>query len=101
MSILKIDLDIQLAPPELILYTYTREVILKSLGYHVISIRKVKTQKGYHFWIEVLEDCNDYEIALLQLLLGDDVRRAKLNFYREQYNAFKDFNILFSKKVYK
>lgn len=96
--ILKIDLDLKPRPHELALWESSRVVILSTVGYHVVSITKVHTRKGWHFWISILEELTDYEVALLQFLCGDDPRRTRLNFYREDYNSFGKFNILFSRK---
>lgn len=100
-NILKIDIDMRAAPNVWELWVQTRSLMLESLGYKVIRTVKHNSRKGWHVWIHLNQDVTDYEKALLQFLCGEDYRRSRLNFYREQNGQFKDFNLLFNHKSHK
>jgi len=102
--VLKIDLDVPfLTEKDLYLWVETRIVILGKLHFLLDEWNYVKTKHGWHFWFKILSPrpLTDRELALLQLLLGDDHRRATFNLVRAEAGSFKVFNVLFSKKLKK
>jgi hypothetical protein len=98
MSIAKIDVDIQMSTELAHRWLKTRLAILESLGYLVSQYHLLKTAKGVHGWFHVYQALTDTEIAELQFLLGDDQKRCRFNFLRDEAGAFKQFNALFNKK---
>ena len=101
MKVIKLDIDYKMEKELLKEFIETRIILLKHLGYNVIDYNYRKTKHGYHFWFIVDKDIEDKRLAEIQFLLGDDIRRAKFNFFRAKHNVFKHFNILFSLKEYK
>jgi len=98
MSIAKFDIDVKMSQDLLDKFIETRLVIVETLGYTPICHSIVETEKGYHFWIEVLETLKERELAELQFLLGDDQIRCRFNFLRLDLGVFSWFNALFSMK---
>lgn len=98
MSILKIDVDIDMDNELLLKFVRTRIAILEELGYKVKKINWGKTRRGYHFWIRIDKELTDKEICDLQFLLGDDQMRCRFNYLRLEAGCFEEFNILFSEK---
>jgi len=102
--VLKIDLDVPfLTDEDIALWIETRTKMLCELGLRPCEVNYVRTKHGWHFWFKVSSSqaLSDREIALLQLLLGDDHRRATFNLVRAEAGSFKVFNVLFSKKLKK
>lgn len=99
MTILKIDVDVKMAEKLLDKFIRTRIAILEALGYEFKKMNWAETRKGYHFWIEVREKLSDEEICELQFLLGDDHSRCRFNYLRLEAGCFKQFNVLFNKKL--
>ena len=99
-STLKIDLDIK--PPEkwLDLWKITRASILADLGIHITDLREKETEKGWHFWIDVDRDLDENTINMLQLLLGDDHTRVRINTWRIQ-REIPHWNKLFDRKLWR
>ena len=78
----------------------TRRTIMESLGLVVIDINTTETERGQHTIINYLskDNIDDEYKNFLQLLLGDDVVRYKINKRRiERGIPFDTANILFSK----
>ena len=101
---LKIDLDVPfLTEGDLYLWIETRTAILNRLNLLLDEWNYAKTKHGWHFWFKIRarRSLTDRELALLQLLLGDDHRRACFNLVRAEAGSFKVFNVLFSKKLRK
>lgn len=96
----KIDLDVKLEEINRRLWEVTRRCILEGFGYVVVDISSNETQRGLHTVINYLckyKLCDEYK-NFLQLLLGDDVVRYKINARRiEKGISFETANILFSK----
>jgi len=100
--VLKIDIDVPfLDKTALSTWEETRRVILKHLGVRPIGFKYARTKHGWHVWVDIDSDypLNDYYLAFLQFLLGDDHRRATFNLARAEAGSFKVFNVLFSKKL--
>ncbi len=97
----KIDLDVKLEETALrIVWENSRKDILESFGYIVVDINSNETQRGLHTIINYLckMKLSDEYKNFLQLLLGDDVVRYKINARRiEKGISFETANILFSK----
>ncbi len=99
---LKIDIDIpQLKKDKKLLQTFidTRLYILQKLQIPVEKINYQETQKGYHFWITINAEPTDKDICDLQFLLGDDQTRCRFNYLRLEAECFRQFNVLFHKKL--
>ena len=78
----------------------TRRTIMESLGLVVIDINTTETERGQHTIINYLSKSNidDKYKNFLQLILGDDITRYKINKNRiERGIPFDTANILFSK----
>ena len=101
MSILKIDVDVKRSKDLLYKWVKTRELMSAWLGHTVIRMPMVETEKGYHIWVHFRETLSDTEMAELQFLLGDDQKRCRFNFLRNEAGVFKTFNALFSKKLHR
>lgn len=99
-DVLKIDIDVKPPKHTLILFLYTRKLILNDLGYEVIDFKCKETKRGYHFWFTVNKQLSPEQKAELQFILGDDTKRCFYNFLRSASNSFEFFNALFSKKVH-
>jgi len=99
MSILKIDIDVKMSKDLLYKWVKTRELMAEWLGYPIIRMPIAPTEKGYHVWVHFRETLSDTEMAELQFLLGDDQKRCRFNFLRNEAGVFKTFNALFSKKL--
>lgn len=99
MSIAKVDIDRKLETELLKLFMRTRFLIVFEAGYTLKNINHAETEKGYHFWFWLKERLSDKELCDLQFLLGDDIKRCRFNYLREEAGVFGDFNALFSKKI--
>ncbi|MEM2446482.1 MAG: hypothetical protein QW734_07475 [Candidatus Bathyarchaeia archaeon] len=99
MTILKIDVDVKMDEKLLDKFIITRIAILEALGYEFKRISWMETKKGYHFWIEIREKLTDEEMCELQFLLGDDPARCRFNYLRLEAGCFRQFNVLFNKKL--
>lgn len=101
----KIDLDVKLKKEERWLWEETRREILESwLEFIVIDINTAETDRGIHTVINYLwkNKLNDEYKNFLQLLLGDDLVRFKINQRRiERGIPFDKANILFSKVLHR
>lgn len=97
----KIDLDVKLEETALrTVWENTRRDILEGFGYIVVDINTSETERGLHTVINYLSKMklSDEYKNFLQLLLGDDVVRYKINQRRiERCIKFETANILFSK----
>ena len=97
----KIDLDVKIEGVELRFWEESRRNLLEGyLGHVVIDINTNETDRGLHTIINYLSSaklCDEYK-NFLQLLLGDDIIRYKINARRiEKGISFEKANILFSK----
>ena len=97
----KIDLDIKLEETALrTVWENTRRNMLEYFGYIVVDINSSETQRGVHTVINYLckMKLSDEYKNFLQLILGDDIIRFKINQRRiEKGISFKKANILFSR----
>ena len=97
----KIDLDIKLGETALrTVWENTRRNMLEYFGYIVVDINSNETQRGLHTIINYLckMKLSDEYKNFMQLLLGDDIIRYKINQRRiEKGISFEKANILFSK----
>lgn len=98
----KIDLDVKLeASAWRRVWEITRRGILeKEFGYVVVDVNTSETERGLHTVINYLckMKLSDEYKNFLQLLLGDDIIRYKINERRiEKGISFEKANILFSK----
>jgi hypothetical protein len=66
----------------------------------ILDIKLTESRKGWHIEFIIQNPINDYEIVLLQLLLGSDWKRECFNLLRVHSGKFKNqsWNILFKKK---
>ncbi|MEM2696241.1 MAG: hypothetical protein QXU09_04825 [Thermoproteota archaeon] len=99
---LKIDVDIpQLKKDANLLWLFlkTRIAILEELNITLEKIRWHETEKGIHVWITINDYLSDKGICDLQFLLGDDQARCRFNYLRLEAGCFKQFNVLFNKKL--
>ena len=99
----KLDIDVptDYYKPEQVLSNKLK--MLKALGYDYVDAEWKLSPSGHHIHviIELDREIPIDELFYLQFILGDDPKRATLNFYRLKYfpdNA-KYFNVLFEKKV--
>ncbi len=100
--VFKVDLDIKMKKNILeTIYIPTRKIILEALGFKVNHVKYVETRRGYHFYYycEYKDEINDYWINFVQLLLGDDTTRVKINMKRID-RGVKNWNKLFSRIIY-
>lgn len=96
----KIDLDVKLDKTDKSLWESTRKAILENFNDIVIDINTTETERGLHTTInylcayKLLEGTQNF----MQLLLGDDIFRYKINKGRiEKGISMEEGNILFSK----
>jgi hypothetical protein len=99
MTIVKIDIDVKMDKELLYKFITSRIAIMKALNYTPCYYEYKETEKGYHFWFGIEEELSDKEICDLQFLLGDDQPRCRFNYLRFEAGCFKQFNVLFSKKL--
>jgi len=99
VSVLKIDVDVKENEALLERFIISRLWILEKLGYTPIGHNVKETTNGYHLWFEVEEELTDNESCDLQFLLGDDQKRCRFNYMRNEAGVFKTFNALFNKKL--
>ena len=101
----KIDLDVKIEESALRrVWEITRKGILESFGYVVVDINTTETERGLHSMINYLckMKLSDEYKNFLQLLLGDDIIRFKINQRRiERGISFEKANILFSKVLHR
>ena len=107
----KIDLDVKLSynymknertirSSEIDWWHITRRAMLESIGGTVIDINTSDTDRGQHSVINYLSKVklSDKLQNIIQLMLGDDIIRYKINARRiEKGISFEKANILFSK----
>lgn len=99
---LKIDVDIPELKKDktlLELFIQTRLAIIQNVELTPNHVRWTETQKGFHFWFTIQEDLTDKEICDLQFLLGDDQTRCRFNYLRLEAGCFRQFNVLFNRKL--
>lgn len=100
IQVAKIDLDVKLEDLEREVWEETRRYLLEGIGYIVVDINTAETERGLHTVINCITKYHtddDYK-NFLQLLLGDDIIRYKINARRiEKGISFEKANILFSK----
>jgi len=99
MSVVKIDVDVKMDDELLHKFIISRIAILKALGYTLCYYEHKRTEKGFHFWFGIEEELSDKELCDLQFLLGDDQPRCRFNYLRLEAGCFRQFNVLFSKKL--
>jgi hypothetical protein len=99
MTIVKVDIDVKMDKELLYKFVTTRFAIMRALNYTPCYYEYKETSKGYHFWFGVEEELSSKEICDLQFLLGDDHSRCRFNYLRLDAGCFKQFNVLFSKKL--
>ena len=100
MTILKIDVDIKLSPTWRELWEKTRELMLTSMGLTMKRMAMHETTKGQNYFIEVAEKLTPEGTNLLQLLLGDDHTRVKINAWRIE-RGIKRWNKIFDRKLWR
>jgi len=97
----KVDLDVKLAEKkELRWWEFTRAAMITSFGYTVVDIITMETDRGMHTVINYLAPVkiSDKDQNFIQLLLGDDQTRFKINRQRlERGITMENANILFSR----
>lgn len=97
----KLDLDVKIEETALRdVWENTRRNMLEYFGYIVVDINSSETERGLHTVINYLckMKLSDEYKNFLQLLLGDDIIRYKINQRRiEKGIKFETANILFSK----
>jgi hypothetical protein len=79
---------------------YDRYIFVqKYLKFKLLGYEIAETKKGYHvrLIVDLPYEYSDKDIVLLQLLLGDDWKRATINYFRVIHNL-DDWNVLFRKK---
>ena len=101
----KIDLDVKIGETGWrYVWENTRRDILEGFGYIFVDINTSETERGLHTVINYLckMKLSDEYKNFLQLLLGDDIIRYKINQQRiERGISFEDANILFSKVLHR
>ena len=100
----KIDLDTKLDKNDIPLWEDTRMAILEFMYFIVVDINTSETERGNHTVINWLAEEGETEHSLnfIQMLLGDDVVRVKINQRRiERGISFEKANILFSKVLHR
>lgn len=100
----KIDLDVNIADINIDMWERSRKAVLESLPYSadivVIDIKTYKTERGLHTIINYLYPhiIPEDTLNLIQLMLGDDIIRYKINKKRiERGISWDRANILFSR----
>ena len=96
----KIDLDVKLDRDEKTWWRISRKALIESFGGKVIDIIITDTERGQHTVINWLTYGNwtEQDQNFIQLLLGDDQTRFKINRQRlERGIKMEDANILFSR----
>lgn len=102
----KIDLDIKLDKEWMkCWWEESRVAIIEEVIYScVVDINTVDTDRGAHTTINFIseQEWDDVTLNFLQLILGDDVIRYKINARRtEKGISFEKANILFSKVLHR
>jgi len=96
----KIDLDVKLGEEEKSYWNHSRRLIIEDAGGKVMDVITTDTDRGQHTVINwlTIEEWTDQQLNFMQLLLGDDQTRFKINRQRlERGISMKDANILFSR----
>lgn len=97
----KIDLDVKLEnTAEIMVWEATRRAIIQFYGGIIVDVNSTETERGFHTIINWMINMkfDDYKQNFMQLLLGDDIIRYKINARRiEKGISFEKANILFSK----
>ena len=96
----KIDLDVKLDRDEKTWWSISRKALIESFGGDVIDIIITDTERGQHTVINWLTQGNwtEQDQNFIQLLLGDDQTRFKINRQRlERGISMEKANILFSR----
>ena len=97
----KIDLDVKIYKEDIEYWEQSRKAILEYFTHcTLIDINTTYTDRGLHTVINYLYDraISDENLNFIQLLLGDDIIRYKINARRiEKGISFEKANILFSK----
>ena len=79
---------------------FQAKVVLRWLHEHNIGFSKVsvyETNKGFHFYLDLEYSLHEWEILLIQALLGSDFKRETLNYFRVR-NDERHWNVLFKEK---
>lgn len=100
----KIDLDAKLDEIERDVWEISRKLIIEGFGYTVVDISTNETDRGLHTIINYLSmsDISDLHKNFIQLLLGDDIIRYKINARRIKKGiSFEKANILFSRILHR
>jgi len=101
---LKLDVDTHLSEKSMKLWKKTRLAILKSLDYKVIEMNFDESEKGFHVivLIKSSEKLSPEKQCFLQVLLGSDLMREKLNMARIGRGIdWNRANRLFSKVIWR
>ena len=96
----KVDLDVKLDRDEKTWWRISRKALIESFGGDVIDIIITDTERGQHTVINWVTYGNwtEQDQNFIQLLLGDDQTRFKINRQRlERGITMEDANILFSR----
>lgn len=97
----KVDLDVKLVEiRDIGRWEFTRDAILRSFEYIVVDVITMETDRGMHTVINYLSlwEISDKDQNFMQLLLGDDQTRFKINRQRlERGISMEKANILFSR----
>ena len=97
----KVDLDVKLVEmKDIERWEFTRDAILRSFKYIVVDVITMETDRGMHTVINYLSlwEISDKDQNFIQLLLGDDQTRFKINRQRlERGITMENANILFSR----
>ena len=101
----KIDLDVKVEKEDIEYWEQSRKAIIEYFTHcTLIDINTTYTDRGLHTVINYLNDgaSSDENLNFIQLLLGDDIIRYKINQRRiENGISFDKANILFSKVLHR
>ena len=100
----KVDLDMKLDKNDIPLWEQTRQAVLEFMYFIVVDISTSETERGIHTVINWLaeDEETDHSLNFIQMLLGDDVVRVKINERRIKKGiTFEKANILFSRILHR
>lgn len=100
MTEIKLDIDEKLNLAELVEKLEQRMYFIrKEVAPHLVLVKICSTTKGYHIYLNTGDKRSDYEVILIQALLGSDWRREIFNYRRvRRGQTMQNWNILFVSK---
>ena len=95
-SVIKIDLDGKNSLGTFI----SRMWMIKYLGLYIDNIKVYDTRKGYHVYLHLAQTLENWEILLIESILGDDPVRVMCSYVklRQGVEGIEKIDVLFMEK---